>query len=179
MKSLIVEFATFLGVQLTDRQIQLYADWIKREMSEDMFRLVRTKYIKEKLHSRFSNEQIAVTLAQLVEMAKDRPDIESQAVQVANAIIDGVSRYGWPNGAEAKEALGELAWRVVEERGGWVNLCKNLKTSELKIAFAHFRDSAKAIQKRAQAGALHEKPTIAGEEKIDKLIKATKLKAIG
>lgn len=60
----------------------------------------------------------------------------------------------------AKFELGELAWEVVKQYGGWAAICEFNASTETGIFQAQIRELAKTICRRAKSGLLEEKPSL-------------------
>lgn len=71
---------------------------------------------------------------------------DAVANEAASLIREAISKFGWPNGSEARKFVGELGWAIVERSGGWSSLCENHGLSINPLTFhAQSRDLAKAI----------------------------------
>ncbi|MAF91179.1 MAG: hypothetical protein CL674_14355 [Bdellovibrionaceae bacterium] len=79
MRKAILSFATFIGVELEDKQITEYSNWVESEINEIEFRKGASKYIKFDLRNRHGAEHISVTLAKIIDYAKPREELERQA----------------------------------------------------------------------------------------------------
>jgi hypothetical protein len=80
------------------------------------------------------------------------------AIEAANRVVESVSRFGWCNEADAKAHIGEIGWYIVERNGGWVALCENMRTTEIGMLRAQFRELALAAIRRSNAGLLQSAP---------------------
>lgn len=69
---------------------------------------------------------------------------EAQANMIAGKIVAAVSRYGYMNAKGAREHLGEVAWRVIQAKGGWQNICGTLTASDNSF-YAQCRDLARSF----------------------------------
>ena len=79
--------------------------------------------------------------------------IETKAEQVANSIPLAIKKYGWASPSEARKYMGEVAWRIVETHGGWLDVCsKHGVDLDVGVFHAQARDSAKAIIKASELG---------------------------
>lgn len=75
---------------------------------------------------------------------------EDRANSIAALIFAAVGRYGRPNARRAQEKLGPEAWGVVEEIGGWSNLCATLTAERRDTFHAQTRDVAKGVLARSE-----------------------------
>lgn len=67
------------------------------------------------------------------------------ALEAANKIIEAMARFGWTNPEKAREFMGPIAWQVVIQDGGWVNLCERTKNDDLPILRAQWRQLAGVV----------------------------------
>lgn len=66
---------------------------------------------------------------------------EALGREIASRIVGAVSKFGWPNGKEAREFIGEDGWVLVERSGGWSELCQGLGvTLDVQTFQAQARD---------------------------------------
>lgn len=84
------------------------------------------------------------TVGQIREIVTPSTDDDSVARDSAAKIVAAVSKYGWNNATQAREFMGELAWSVVAQQGGWVNICETLTHDNIGIMQAQWRDLAKS-----------------------------------
>lgn len=54
---------------------------------------------------------------------------EQKAADIAGRLVGAVSKFGYANAQEAREFIGEVGWQIVELRGGWNFICRNLGVS--------------------------------------------------
>ena len=79
--------------------------------------------------------------------------VETQAEQAANLIPLAIKKYGWAQPSDARKYMGEVAWRIVETHGGWIDVCsKHGVELDAGVFHAQARDSAKAIIKASELG---------------------------
>lgn len=90
---------------------------------------------------------------------------EQDAVEASNRIIQAMTRYGWTNPDRAREFIGELGWMIVEREGGWRDLCERTTNDDLPILKAQWRELAKALRSRAEAGKLDKAPRLISDER--------------
>lgn len=81
------------------------------------------------------------------------PDDDTIARDTASKAVGAVSKFGYPNGREARAYIGELGWKAIERRGGWSAFC-NLETRNESIVTAQMRDEIKALIVLSRAGRL-------------------------
>jgi len=91
------------------------------------------------------------TPGQIRDLITPGTDDDSVARDAAAKIVTAVSTYGWNNATRAREFMGELAWSVVVQQGGWVNICETLTHDNVGIMQAQWRDLAKSTVRIAKA----------------------------
>ena len=82
----------------------------------------------------------------------DRLSDEDVAREAAAKALGAVSKFGWPNGRQAREFMGELAWGAVDKMGGWAMLCETLTAQNMTTMQAQLRDLIGSIIARSKAG---------------------------
>jgi len=79
-------------------------------------------------------------------LIKPELSTDSLANEAASRIREAITKFGWCNGLEAKNYVGELAWAIVERSGGWSSICENHGVNLNPLTFhAQSRELAKAI----------------------------------
>jgi hypothetical protein len=75
--------------------------------------------------------------------------------------------------------MGELAWRVVLNYGGWQTLCESVTGENIGIYTAQLRDLAESTIRRDKAGKLDVRPALLNHSQFDgvALIEQAKKKA--
>ncbi len=92
------------------------------------------------------------SIKEIISQVVPETDAETEAIEASARIIQGVSRYGYPNSIQAQQFIGPLGWRVVERFGGWANICQTLTQDNVAILQAHFRKVAMTTHIRALQG---------------------------
>lgn len=72
---------------------------------------------------------------------------EDEAVQIVARILMAIGQIGPYRTEEAKAAIGEVGWRVVQAEGGWGAVC-DVQTDDLPIRKAQWRNLAKSCFER-------------------------------
>lgn len=85
---------------------------------------------------------------ELIDLINPKPQ-RQDADLLAGEIISAVRRYGFYQGAIAKEQLGEEAWNVVILIGGWSTLC-DTKENQLGTLRAQVRDLGLSVLNGAE-----------------------------
>lgn len=84
------------------------------------------------------------------DVVEARPEAKDVGRELALRIREAVTKFGWPNGSEARAFIGEHGWRVVEGMGGWLHICENLGVNIQESTFlAQCRD---ALESRHRLG---------------------------
>lgn len=146
LKMLILEDAAFYDAQMTDLKLRAFANALEGiplgKVAEAM-----GHYRNEK--GRRQMPMPADIKAYLTPQLDDR----TQAIEAAARTIAAVTKFGWAQGAAAREYIGELGWSAVERSGGWNYVCVNLGTNLQVGTFqAQLRDICAAQLLRAKAG---------------------------
>lgn len=53
------------------------------------------------------------------------PTPEAEGREAVERIKLAIAKFGWPQGAAAKEFIGPIGWRIVEGMGGWMRVCES------------------------------------------------------
>lgn len=146
-----VAIAKFYQRNLEDMVIKMYADTSKSfgMTVEDLVQAFEL-YRNNPKNERFP---LPATLAKEVNMVDD-PDEEARLL--ANRINIAVRRYGHTNGPEAREFIGEIGWKAVEQYG-WYDLCIRLGSSmDIGTFLSQARETVKPMirEKRSREAAL-------------------------
>lgn len=87
------------------------------------------------------------------EMGASELNPDDEANLIAGNIVGAIRRIGSYNHEGAREAIGEIGWKVVNMLGGWAPLCERVHDDDLPTYTAQFRQMAKAMlnnQKREE-----------------------------
>lgn len=69
---------------------------------------------------------------------------EDAAIQISGRILGAVAAIGPYRPQEAREAIGEIGWHVVQAEGGWQTICE-IKTDDIPIRKAQWRNMARTF----------------------------------
>lgn len=138
LKKLIIYVSDYYGRELKPETITMMANDL-REFSLEEVRKAYEKFRKEDKLFKFPMP------AQIISIIRPLPSGEDQAKEIAARITHAVSKYGYPNGKEARIYIGEIGWKIVERKGGWNYICQNLGTHALNAGTfeAQVREQAK------------------------------------
>lgn len=82
--------------------------------------------------------------------------VDDEADRLMQQVMGAIARYGYMQGALAREALGEVAWLVVDRMGGWSHLCSatpegcTATKAQVKKSLAQALRADATAQRRAQ-----------------------------
>lgn len=95
-------------------------------------------------------------------------DDDNLGAVVAGRIVGAVRTFGGNNAKEAEKFIGELGWRVIQDNGGWENLCRSLRDDDIMTFESQFRKKIATVAKMSRAGKL-EPPRLPQNETREKL----------
>lgn len=119
-----------------------------------------TKAVEKVILERGSRDPFP-SIAELRKAAVGGPEDIDLAVEAAGKIFEAITKCGWNAPGKAQEYMGDIAWRVVGQFGGWVTLCESITTRNSGTFRAQFRDAALASIRLAKQGRLDAAPTFA------------------
>jgi len=100
------------------------------------------------------------TIAKMNELlGKKEISNEAKAKDSSDRIIGAIEKYGYNNWPRAKDYIGDIGWQVVENNGGWENMCE-VTYDQIPIVKAQLRDSCKALLEKAKFGDIHKPPSL-------------------
>ena len=120
----IVLTAAYYGREISEAVLKMYI--------KDLSDLDETKCILAYDAWRKKPENKTFPLpAQIREMLNPTISLTNEqiAADIAGRIVGAVSKFGYSNPKEAREFIGDVGWIVVELRGGWNFICRNLGLS--------------------------------------------------
>lgn len=142
--------ATQAGTQLDDWGTEIYLEELASLPLSNVLAVLRTGFTSRKFPS----------VDDIVAEVTGRTTPQETAQEVADRIADAIGRIGYYRSEDARAAIGELGWEVVQQSGGWRNVCAIESDKDLKIAKAGWRETAKWVAQKAKAGKLDEKPAL-------------------
>jgi hypothetical protein len=168
--------AKLCGMELDKTILNLYDEALSPLGYERICSAINHVIIRRKSRDPFPSIQEIRSII----VPEKKPDHE--AVEAAARIIQAVSKFGWCNGFQARQFIGELGWRLVERFGGWTQLCESMTRDNVAALQAQFRNLAKAQIERAAMGLDDIAPTldrirhdaITTSESVGKLLLAMK-----
>ena len=137
IKREIIVTAAFYGRELIDDVVDLY--W--KELKDLPLQRVLNAFAA---YRRDPKNKTAPLPAQIRELCEPAISPEKFAINTATKIIGAVRRFGWSNPSLAENYIGKKGWKAVQEFGGWVKFCQNLKPGDEGIVRAQLRDYIKS-----------------------------------
>ena len=71
------------------------------------------------------------------------PDDEAKARLLAQKVVDGIGKFGWPNQLDAEKWFGPVEWEIITRYLPWSQIC-DVETDQLPTFLAQFREFSKA-----------------------------------
>lgn len=145
-KQFWVMVASYYRVTLPDITLEMYAQDTRDIPLETMVSIFET-------YRRTTKSPVLPMPIVFREIYEKKMSADVQANLVPQRIFEAISKFGWAEPDKAREYIGELGWRLVEMRGGWLNVCQNLGTNWDEGTFiAQARDNTKSLIKAAELG---------------------------
>lgn len=69
------------------------------------------------------------------------------SLQIAERIVRGMQLFGAYKNEEAKEYVGELGWKIVQNNGGWQEMCYNTNVKYINLVKKDLQKQIKMIKK--------------------------------
>ena len=69
------------------------------------------------------------------------------SLQIAERIVRGMQLFGAYKNEEAKEFIGKLGWKVVQNNGGWQEMCYNTNIKYISLVKKDLQKQIKIIKK--------------------------------
>lgn len=153
LRQLILGEAAFYDAQMSDLKLKMFVD----EMSDMTLEQIHRAYFQ--LRKDPKRQAKLPMPSEVRQFVNPQTTDENNAITAVNLLISAVSKFGWPNGPEAKIYMGELAWSLVGLNGGWESVCRKLGDSIQETTFkAQLRLDAKVQLDRAKNGMLNLAP---------------------
>lgn len=134
IKKAIVLNAQFYGLELSASVLALYMQDLEDLPAEailDAYRAYRQNPVNK----------TSPLPAQIRALIKPQANSRQIAQEIANRCFGAIRRFGYTKPQQARAFIGELGWRLIERRGGWVHHCQNTMESDIPILTAQFRDA--------------------------------------
>ena len=157
IERLLTQYCIGKGINATKEKLAINAGVLaKRYSVEEVHGALKELYMTHNYFPHVSEIRIII-----------EGDDQSQAVEIAGAIIHAISKFGYTNEFEAKEYLGPIGWLTVQRCGGWSAMC-SAKTDDLSALRAQLRTMAKVNLERNR----HMPQLVAYEYQKDTLVES-------
>jgi hypothetical protein len=144
---LIIANAAYYRIKLEDSAIRLHAEDLADLPIEQVRRVYAEIRRDPKIKTMPYPSEIRFRIQPIV-------SDEDEAREIAATAIGSVVKFGYNNPTEARAAIGEIGWEVIDRLGGWTTFCGGLTDQNLNSYQAQIRDLAGSHLKRNQ-GARH------------------------
>lgn len=160
--ALLVALAEIYNFRFSESSMALYLECIKD---------IPFQVLKEKINSGISEDRwrFMPRPGELIHSSKEEK--RSEAVDAASLVWSAISKFGYINPKGAENYVGSLAWRAIQQLGGWVEICKTTQ-DEKGIFLAQFRDVCEMLVGKSENNTLDQRPTLKGFGHIVKSISA-------
>lgn len=149
--ALLRKVGLLCGYQVDQMDYELYTEemqWCGYEAGiAGLKEIIRNRKGYEKFPS---PSQIREASGEMVASSRSVSSLDT-GIEVANRILAGIRQFGYVNPKRAEQHIGEIGWRVVRAVGGWSSLC-DIRESDLQIAWAHWRDTARGFVEKSLRG---------------------------
>ena len=138
VKKALLEDAAFYDIQMNDLKLML---WTAQLQDVDALDVRRAQaHFRDK-----PNQKFMPMPGEIKNFLNPLVSEDGQARQIAAKVQGAVVKFGYTNGKDAKEFIGDIGWAIVERFGGWSYICQNLGTGIDVNAFqAQVRELAKS-----------------------------------
>lgn len=138
------ECAVYLGCRLEAVQLREYA----QELCEENISAYDVIYALKQIRKQPDRRRYGVPLpAEIINFIDPKEDEQDRANQIAASIQLCYSKFGHCNADKARAYMGEVAWEVVGQCGGWTQMCRGSDTDK-RTEFAQLRDLARGCVRR-------------------------------
>lgn len=138
------ECAVYLGCRLEAVQLREYA----KELADENISAYDVIYALKQIRKQPDRKRYGVPLpAEIMNFLNPKEDDNDRANQIAASIQLCYGKFGYCNAHKARAHMGELAWDVVTQCGGWAQLCRGSDTDK-RTEFAQLRDLARSLVRK-------------------------------
>lgn len=154
---LVAALGEYYDKSLSPTQIAMYTDDLKMLEPQQLAQAIIT-YRNDPRNDRFP---LPVKLKSMIGYALNPDD---EAIQISGRILGAIAAIGPYQSEQAREAIGEIGWEVVQAEGGWQTICE-IQTDDIPIRKAQWRNLAKSFCERRIRTVLPTLPAPEGEMK--------------
>lgn len=164
IKTSLIGFATIVGRDLNEFALAAFYDAISDLPSEQVLHVLKNWF---KTNRNFPHP------ADIRASIMPEMNNEDNALEVANAIIAAISRYGYTNPKSAQLHIGSLGWEVVNRMGGWKHMCETCTHGNENTLRSQIRTFAETVSKRAKRGELDQRPELPQSNAVKNIVNGT------
>jgi len=155
---LVSALGEYYDKSLTPGQLAMYSQDLMAMEPEQLALAINT-YRNDPRNDRFP---LPVKLKSMVGLAINPED---EAIQISGRILGAIASVGPYRSQEAREAIGEIGWQVVQAEGGWQTICE-IQTDDIPIRKAQWRQLAKTFCERNSRNTMPQLPGPGGSPPI-------------
>lgn len=148
IKTILVGLAEYYGITLSPNQLSMYAEDLQDLSPQELkicIKIIRTT------SNYFPRPSVILEAA--------RGNYKDHGIELSNRIIEAMTKFGWSNPDQAKNHIGELGWKIVQQAGGWARICETSSDEQLPILRAQWRELAIVLLKKNNQPLLIENKT--------------------
>lgn len=137
IKAILVGLAEYYGITLSPNQLSMYADDLQTLSLQELntcIKIIRTT------SNYFPRPSVILEAA--------RGNYKDHGIELSNRIIEAMTKFGWSNPDQAKNHIGELGWKIVQQAGGWARICETSSDEQIPILRAQWRELAVVLLKK-------------------------------
>lgn len=138
---LVVRIAAYYGQKIEDGVAKMYAHDL-RDLPFDQVAAAYEEYRRDDSNTR---PPLPAIIRAKVCPKPPEENPELAGARIAARIWDAVGRFGWCNPTQAREYLGERAWQIAQEGGGWESVCREANESNPGTFKAQYTKLARAV----------------------------------
>lgn len=87
------------------------------------------------------------TPRELLSIAVTCEDDPGNAEDIASRMVGAVAKFGHSNPESARKFMGELGWEIIQNEGGWSQICASMREKEVTIYKSQWK---KALEKKIE-----------------------------
>jgi hypothetical protein len=111
--------AAYYRTKLDDAVLMMYAE----DVSDLDFESVQSALSGYRKNPKNKFMPMPAQIREMIQPLSVDPDSASR--EIAARITAAIPKFGWCNGQEAREYIGEVGWSVVQRQGGWAYVCEH------------------------------------------------------
>lgn len=164
---IVIGLAEYYDKTLNANQLEMYVEDLSVLTEDQLSSAV-------KLYSTNPENVFFPLPSKLLAIIKPPMNEKDEAQEVSNLIMSCVLKCGYTNPETAKQKMGDLAWQVVQQFGGWKHLCETCTNENEGMLRAQIRGLAESVSKRARRGEIGVIPALPSSSiEIKQLVNST------